>query len=622
MRKLHNLLLVVVLLAVSCIKEQDVLNNPAQQSRSQSADAMTYYWYKGEKVPLLVKDDLTKDGDIGSVYPSYQAVEGTERVGTSDVFYLKLKDVSGIEAMEMTAESKGVTVVKEVPYMPLWYILSIKDSDFASSIDASNYFYETGLFADVDPAFLLNYTTMSVNDPYYSDQWGLKNLQNPGYDINVEDAWAITKGAGVKVAVVDSGIDYTHADLDGNVYPLHYNTVTQTTTPYYDNGNESHGTHVAGIIAAEGNNDILVTGVAYEAELINVYNPLDTHVSPDIVDPSDPLAEFKIRAFRSAELASGITWAWGVGADVINCSWGVDLVKNGLNVFTSTILEDAIVNALTRGRNSKGCIVVFASGNDTYMSYPANFDSRILTVGAIDRNGCLMNGSGYSSALDVVAPGVDVISTYRGNDYRIYSGTSQAAPHVSGIAALVIAANPNLSREEVVRAIELSCRKIPQSEIYNYNSVYNRYNGLWHNKYGYGLPDAGAAVQYAWNSDRDLPSGGYSIVLSWENGSLGGQNSSTITLNGNSRDALLYLMPNVPTGSDYKYFWQVEDNAFSAWKPSFTEVYGSGAMLHIPANPNQPPADPDLTLALRISCGIYDGTTLIGSPVYTIYINP
>lgn len=610
MNKLHFIPFVMALLTVSCLNEQDVLNNYAQQSVSQSADVMTYYWYKGEKVPLLVKEGFTKDGDTSPVYPSYQAVEGTERVGTSDVFYLKLKDVSGIEAMDMTAESKGVTVVKEVPYMPLWYILSIKDSDFASSIDASNYFYETGLFADVDPAFLLNYTTMSVNDPYYSDQWGLKNLQNLGYDINVEDAWAITKGAGVKVAVVDSGIDYTHADLDDNVNPLHYNTVTQTTTPYYDIY-DAHGTHVAGIIAAEGNNNILVAGVAYEAELINVYLSLDSYEGHDVETLQDSLN------VTSAQLASGINWAWGVGADVINCSWGTRAEG-----YTSSILEDAIDDALTRGRNSKGSVVVFASGNNDKVEYPGNSDQRILTVGAIDRYGDLYPGSGYGSALDVVAPGVDVISTYRGNDYRIYSGTSQAAPHVSGIAALVIAANPNLSREEVVRAIELSCRKIPQSEIYNYNSVYNRYNGLWHNKYGYGLPDAGAAVQYAWNSNRDLPSGGYSIVLSWENGSLGGQNSSTITLNGNSRDALLYLMPNVPTGSDYKYFWQVEDNAFSAWKPSFTEVYGSGAMLHIPANPNQPPADPDLTLALRISCGIYDGTTLIGSPVYTIYINP
>ena len=610
MKKSHYLLLVIVLLTVSCMREQDVLENVGQQNVSQSSEAVTYYWYKGEKVPLLVKGGQTKGGDAGSAYPSYQSVEGTEPVGTSDVFYLKLKEESGIEVMERTAESRGVTVVKEVPYMPLWYILSIKDSDFASSIDASNYFYETGLFADVDPAFLLNFTTMSVNDPYYIDQWGLKNVQNPGYDINVEDAWAITKGAGVKVAVVDSGIDYTHADLDDNVNMLYYNTVTQTTTPYYDIF-DSHGTHVAGIIAAEGNNNILVTGVAYEAELINVYLSLDAYEGHDVETLQDSLD------VTSAQLASGINWAWGVGADVINCSWGT-----GVEWYTSSILEEAIDNALTYGRNSKGCVVVFSSGNDDCMSYPANCDPRILTVGAIDRYGYLMNGSGYSSALDVVAPGVDVISTYRGNTYYIYSGTSQAAPHVSGIAALVIAANPNLSREEVVRAIELSCRKIPQSEIYSYNSVYNRNNGMWHNKYGYGLPDAGAAVQYAWNSDRDLPSGGYSIVLSWENGSLGGQNSSTITLNGNSRDALLYLMPNVPTGSDYKYFWQVEDNAFSAWKPSFTEVYGSGAMLHIPANPNQPPADPDLTLALRISCGIYDGTTLIGSPVYTIYINP
>lgn len=576
--------------------EQDALDNACLQNEAQSSDVVTYYWYKGEKVPLLVKEGFTKDGDTSPVYPSYQAVEGSGQVGTSDVFYLKLNDISDVETMEMTAESKGVTVVKGVPYMPLWYILSIKGSAFTSSIDASNYFYETGLFADVDPAFLLNFTTMSVNDPYYSDQWGLKNLQSPGYDINVEDAWAITKGAGVKVAVVDSGIDYTHADLDDNLGIIHYNTVTQTTVNTYPS--DSHGTHIAGIIAAEGNNNILVTGVAYEAELINVYNPIAS------------LSEEE-RLQRTAQLASGINWAWGIGADVINCCWGTS-DTSGLN---TSILEDAINNALTYGRSNKGCVVVFSSGNNDCMSYPANCDSRILVVGAIDRYGSLMSGSGFGPALDVVAPGELVISTVPGSYADYMTGTSQATPHVSGIAALVIAANPNLSREEVVRAIELSSQKIPQGNIYNYNSVEDRYNGLWHNQYGYGLPDAGAAVLYAWNSDRNLPSGGYRIVVNWEDGSFGGQSSSTVTLNGRSRDALVSLMPSIPASANYTYFWQVEDNGYSAWKPSFTTVYGAGAMLHIPANPNG-------NLTLRVSCGIYDGTTLIGSPVYTINVRP
>lgn len=596
MKKFHYLLFLMVLLTVSCMMEQDALDNACLQNEAQSSDVVTYYWYKGEKVPLLVKEGFTKDGDTSPVYPSYQAVEGSGQVGTSDVFYLKLNDISDVETMEMTAESKGVTVVKGVPYMPLWYILSIKGSAFTSSIDASNYFYETGLFADVDPAFLLNFTTMSVNDPYYSDQWGLKNLQSPGYDINVEDAWAITKGAGVKVAVVDSGIDYTHADLDDNLGIIHYNTVTQTTVNTYPS--DSHGTHIAGIIAAEGNNNILVTGVAYEAELINVYNPIAS------------LSEEE-RLQRTAQLASGINWAWGIGADVINCCWGTS-DTSGLN---TSILEDAINNALTYGRSNKGCVVVFSSGNNDCMSYPANCDSRILVVGAIDRYGSLMSGSGFGPALDVVAPGELVISTVPGSYADYMTGTSQATPHVSGIAALVIAANPNLSREEVVRAIELSSQKIPQGNIYNYNSVEDRYNGLWHNQYGYGLPDAGAAVLYAWNSDRNLPSGGYRIVVNWEDGSFGGQSSSTVTLNGRSRDALVSLMPSIPASANYTYFWQVEDNGYSAWKPSFTTVYGAGAMLHIPANPNG-------NLTLRVSCGIYDGTTLIGSPVYTIYVRP
>ena len=606
MRKINSLrfALLAMLHVVSCVKPHDIAEDSNRQNLHESAGAETYYWHDGEKVAVLLKGCRTKGVDGEDVYPSCVTLDGAEEVATSDVFYLKLKDPSGVELMNEIAGSKGVLVMKEVPYMPLWYILSIKDSDFSSSLEASSYFYETGMFADVDPAFILHFATSSVNDPYYVDQWGLNNLQYPAYDINVEDAWAITRGAGVKVAVVDSGIDHTHGDLDDNLSSLCYNTLTQTTTQYYDDDFEMHGTHVAGIIAAEGNNNFQVSGVAYEAELINVYFSGDEYNEDNLLNRKDSLDA------KSAELASGINWAWGVGADVINCSFGTKEDR-----YTSSILEDAIDNALTYGRNSKGCVVVFASGNESRVEYPGNFDPRILVVGAIASDGSLMDGSGYSSALDVVAPGVGVISTYKWNGNREFSGTSQAAPHVSGIAALVIAANPNLSREEVVRAIELSSQKIPQGNIYNYNSVQDRYNGLWHNQYGYGLPDAGAAVLYAWNSDRNLPSGGYRIVVNWEDGSFGGQSSSTVTLNGRSRDALVYLMPSIPVSSNYTYFWQVEDNGYSAWKPSFTTVYGAGAMLHIPANPNG-------NLTLRVSCGIYDGTTLIGSPVYTIYVRP
>ena len=610
MRKINPLrfALLAMLLVVSCVKPHDIAEESNRQNLQESAGAETYYWHDGEKVAVLLKDCRTKGVDGEDVYPSCVTLDGAEEVATSDVFYLKLKDPSGVEIMNEIAGSKGVLVMKEVPYMPLWYILSIKDSDFSSSLEASSYFYETGMFADVDPAFILHFATSSVNDPYYVDQWGLNNLQYPAYDINVEDAWAITRGAGVKVAVVDTGIDPIHGDLDDNLGLIHYNTETQTTvnTPPLD----PHGTHVAGIIAAEGNNGALTVGVAYEAELISVYNSFDISEESDLINPPDSVELQRRIELLSCQLASGINWAWGVGADVINCSWGVTV-----DGFTSSILEDAIDNALTYGRNSKGCVVVFAAGNESRVEYPGNFDPRILVVGAIGSDGYLNSGSGYGPALDVVAPGESVISTVPGSYADYITGTSQAAPHVSGIAALVIAANPNLSREEVVRAIELSCRKIPQGNIYNYNSVEDRYNGLWHNQYGYGLPDAGAAVLYAWNSDRNLPSGGYRIVVNWEDGSFGGQSSSTVTLNGRSRDALVSLMPSIPASANYTYFWQVEDNGYSAWKPSFTTVYGAGAMLHIPANPNG-------NLSLRVSCGIYDGTTLIGSPVYTINVRP
>ncbi|MDR2968337.1 MAG: S8 family serine peptidase [Tannerellaceae bacterium] len=511
--KNYWILLLLAFIATSCqdFAEERLTTseNTTIETRASKVGSADYYWYNGEKIHLtrsekyvnvvtngkLVKsskaevttNSLSRNEETKYVLPFFERGEGVEPIGTSDIFYLKLKQSEDITLLEKMAAELGVQVFKEIPYTPRWYTLSILGSKFSSSIEASNYFYETGKFEDVDPAFMFDFKP-SANDPDFWRQWGMNNTSHPGIDINAILAWNITRGAGVKVAVVDSPIESGHDDLDDNIHSLSYNANLMRTpsAPYVQGfyppafiGTENHGTHVAGIIGAEKNSS-QVMGVAYESEIMRVSHYL-----------------LSSNTF-SAEMASGINWAWQNEADVINCSWG-DQGGQAYNQLHSTILEQAITNAMTQGRKingtSKGSVVVFASGNyghsnPGYIDYPGNFHPNILVVGAIGSNGSRLNTSSYGTALDVVAPGGSIWSTIPQGNTDYMSGTSMAAPHVAGIAALILSAYPNLTRQQVVNKIESTTQKVGGS----YSSTSGRPNGTWNSQTGYGLVDAYVAL--------------------------------------------------------------------------------------------------------------------------------
>src|SRR5690606_38281894 len=181
----------------------------------------------------------------------------------------------------------------------------------------------------------------------------------------------------------------------------------------------------------------------------------------------------------------------------INNSWG-DQGGQFFNQLHSALLENAINNALTNGRNGLGTIMVFAAGNHSpAIDYPANSNPNIITVGAITSIGNRSNFSGFGNELDVVAPGSNIISTIPNQATASWDGTSMAAPHVSGIVALILSVNPNLTFEQVNDIIENTAQKIGN---YNYGNAANRPNGTWNNEMGYGLVDAYASVQQAQQS--------------------------------------------------------------------------------------------------------------------------
>lgn len=259
----------------------------------------------------------------------------------------------------------------------------------------------------------------TFNDAQYSRQWAIKK-------INLEKAWDITAGKpGIVVAVLDTGVDNKHPDLQGRLVPG-TNTVNPLRSTRDDVG---HGTHVAGIIAATADNGIGVAGMA------NV-RVMPVKVFGNSQEGSD------------TSISDGIIWAADHGAKVINMSFG--------SFFRSPLLNDAIEYA-----RDKGVVMVAAAGNwaSEYISYPAALKD-VISVAATNNKDELSEFSSFGPEIDVSAPGEDIYSTfwdpYKGSSYREESGTSMASPMVAGLAALLLSRNPKLSAEGVRQQIEAS----------------------------------------------------------------------------------------------------------------------------------------------------------------------
>jgi hypothetical protein len=292
-------------------------------------------------------------------------------------------------------------------------------------------------------------------------------------DIDAEEVWGGAEnakdvvsgnvaGQGVKVCIIDSGIDYTHPDLD-DVYAGGYDYVDNDNDPLDGNG---HGTHCAGIVAAEDNEEGVI-GVAPYASIYSVRS-LDDAGSGSLSD-----------------VVAGIDWAINNNMDVLSMSLGA---SSG---------DSALQDACDRAYNA-GIVVVAASGNDgqSSISYPARYSS-CIAVGAIDSNHNLASFSNYGSQQEVVAPGVNIYSTmptysvtlnqwwYGGlsQNYDQMSGTSMATPMVAGVAALVLSANSGLTASEVRTILQDTATDLGSSG--------------WDQTFGYGNVDALAAVDAA-----------------------------------------------------------------------------------------------------------------------------
>ena len=275
-----------------------------------------------------------------------------------------------------------------------------------------------------EPNYFVRTLSITPDDPYYGIQWYLPKIK-------ADEAWRDNRGSKkVRIAVVDTGIDLDHPDLDGQIVSG-YDFINDDNVPDDDEG---HGTLIAGIIAAETNNGEGIAGINWDTELmpVKVLNE-EGQGTHDTV-------------------ALGLVYAAINGARVINLSFGGEQ--------SSRTLEDAIDYAY-----NQGCILVAGTGNDGgAIMYPARLP-HCIAVGATDELDNLCdeqiwgNGlsSNYGSEIDVVAPGNNIISTYPGGIFATASGTSMSTACVSGTAAMILSANLNLSNSGVREIIRESC---------------------------------------------------------------------------------------------------------------------------------------------------------------------
>jgi subtilisin family serine protease len=337
---------------------------------------------------------------------------------------------------------------------------------------------------------------LEPDDTEYNNQWSLPKIDAP-------EAWDIETGpASVDIAIIDTGINGTHEDLNGKVlagYDFINNVPIVANTDSDDMG---HGTAVAGVASALTNNATGIAGVAWDCDLM-------------------PVKVLDAIGYGTAEgLANGIIYAADNGAEVINMSLG--------GTYSSTV-----ANAVNYAE-AAGVIMAAASGNyhpvywPTYeITYPARLPNT-LAVGSVDSSDVRASNSCYGPELDVVAPGVSILTTYDTDGYGPASGTSLASPHVAGLVALILAQHPGSTLAQVRDAIRSWADNVAAMGGANFT-----------NQYGYGRINAHNSLRFFGASDN--PS---TYIFSW------------VTQNG---------YPSLNMGDSYEFNLTTKNEGSSIW---------------------------------------------------------
>ncbi|MDH5546016.1 MAG: S8 family serine peptidase [Gammaproteobacteria bacterium] len=399
---------------------------------------------------LCVVALLAVVGACSEPLPVYHHSDQAE-TPAADGILIKFTHSTGTSSRARSVQAAGLTERSRFSLVPGLTLASVQPGYTLNETLSELAKDPTVAFAEPNYIYSIN---VLPNDPRFARQYGLHNTgQNGGVadaDIDAPEAWDIQTGNDVVVAVIDTGVDYNHPDLVNNIWTnpgeIPGNNRDDDGNGFVDDvrgwdfalnnnnpmDNHNHGTHVAGIIAARGNNGIGVAGVNWRARIM----PLKFMDNQGIG--------------TTASAIRAIEYAVANGAKVSNNSWG------GTNF--SQALYDAIQAA-----NSAGHVFVAAAGNDGVNSdtsgyYPSTYNlPNIISVGASDQNDQITTFSNFGTrTVDLVAPGMGIVSTVirtNNNGYQFMTGTSMSAPYVTGAISLLYSQNPTLSIAQVRSAI-------------------------------------------------------------------------------------------------------------------------------------------------------------------------
>lgn len=428
-----------------------------------------------EAQPRLIAPDRSALRGAGAVIEASPEVPGALLVTTEDKAgtaaagaiaapAVELTEAAGAEA-QVTALAEGVARV-------------VVDPDEADEV-AERLASLPGVVA-VEPERVWEYQAQtSPDDPFYDEQWAHRRT-------GVEQAWELTTGVGRRIVVIDSGIDGRHPELSDRIIGKRivrevdgrYRLVA-TTRADNDECNTGHGTAVAGVAAAAGDNGVGVAGVAWGARIIDI--ALSTSGS---CSPSDAKVIAALSRVAQGDFGT---------VDVVNLSLGGREPSGRCPSALQRAIHDVI---------GKGTVIVAAAGNEGYLdvNVPAACDG-VITVGATHRDDTRAPYSGMSRYLDLVAPGgqdvenchqrldLCIVTTYRATEtcampcFTGISGTSFAVPYVSGTIALLRSLNPGLSPRQIESVLELTAK-------------HPRGSGVYDHEHGWGLVQAGAAARH------------------------------------------------------------------------------------------------------------------------------
>ncbi|MBI4129749.1 S8 family serine peptidase [Candidatus Roizmanbacteria bacterium] len=433
-----------------------------------------------------VADALFESGALGtpeqkswfnSIADWWNSLFSSSRVQTRQTqqTYEKLKEELGITSQEgllgpqTTSSAKTIQLQSFNPKDPLEDVYKITFTKGGME-EAVKKMQESGLVEYAQPNFRYRFKANTPNDPQFPKQWGHKQIK-------LEEAWEITTGSNdVIVAIVDTGVDYTHEDLAANIWTGQVNGKETHGWDFINNDGDpldthGHGTSLAGIIAAVGNNGIGITGVNWSTKIMAVQVGDKSYLTTETI-------------------VQGIKFAADQGADIINLSLG----KPTISCYTAVGEYDdpTSTNVISYAVREQGVFIVIASGNESIngaCDVPANHPD-ILTVTAVDMQGKPTSYSNYGpfawkETKIIAAPSGNVssdkctsqnciLTTKPGGGYWSLSGTSIAAPYVAGVAALVIAKDPQMRdnpfklREWLVKTAD----EIPNSDFTSEKNPY------------------------------------------------------------------------------------------------------------------------------------------------------